>query len=358
MNLSLGPWMALAFPESVDSAIPERWDHIIMVRSIGRVGAGQGTGTPVEEDRGFHVVTLDREGLPALYWKFRSLPGGEDQHREVRLIDQFRTDPRTAPLLLRTWSGTHQGVQVQAAEVVPWPRMDEVLRSRDRAAARRAVRVAVEAAEKLTRVAVELSGEASRTGVRLVPAEWPSRADWQAIGLEEDRVASLKALLHQAGSVPCEPQHGDYWPSNVFVGPAGECRVLDLDEFGRVAAPGYDLLHLCRTSSDLTRGGRSASWLKRLRRPCALESEMQRVLRETLGGKGFSPFTTEALICFYLLDILFRTFRRGGPEEFWGKLRDDVEVCADLLETEGRGAVLHRVLGVAGVVASDAHGHE
>jgi phosphotransferase family enzyme len=160
---------------------------------------------------------------------------------------------------------------------------------------------------------------------------WALDALQTAHGLAQHRLEVLAAALAAGGEVISELQHGDLWPPNVLVNGAS-WYVLDLELFGRVRVPLYDLLHMLHVCSDVRRPEAAGHrpWVELLLADPA-EAGARQLIRHSAQRRGLSPASTFAALVYYLVDVTARIRARGAWTADWREYFAQAERLADLI---------------------------
>ena len=142
----------------------------------------------------------------------------------------------------------------------------------------------------------------------------------------------LERALAAGHDAPARLQHGDLWPPNVLVD-RGHWYVLDLELFGRIRVPLYDLLHMLHICSDVRRpGGRTGRpWIERISTGDASEAAPLALIRRIATRQGLSPVAMFATVVYYVVDIAARVKARGAWTADWREYVAQVERLADLI---------------------------
>ncbi len=151
-------------------------------------------------------------------------------------------------------------------------------------------------------------------------------------GLAAQRVKSLAMALERGGQVAAELQHGDLWPPNVLVN-GTSWYVLDLELFGRIRVPLYDLLHMLHICSEVrhTRTSSRQQWIERVVRNDPTESRALDLVRRTAHRHQLAASSTFAALVYYAVDMAARVKARGAWTADWRQYLFQVERLADLI---------------------------
>ena len=301
------------------------WDAIVITRSSGSLVH---PARPVDRnlsDRGFHFVLAGDGRAPGYYAKARPALPAPARHRETVVLEAFAADPTSRPFVPRVWSSANARIELQVTRFLRSTPLDRHLRRFDRARRDAMLVDVLDAGASLSVAALarpDVFVVAPSTPLVRLAAE--ALAALPALGIAPDVAEGVRSAFEQAGAVREVPQHGDFWPQNVLRTDDDTWCIIDLDNFGDVAAPVYDAAHMLRTFDDVSAGG-SAPWVARIPTPgyaatrAHLRREMERwrLTHAQLGG----------CVLLYLADIAMRVYQRGAPELFWGRFRDEVPVA-------------------------------
>lgn len=302
------------------------WDALIVTRSSGSLIHPARAIDRNLPDRGFHfVVTGDRS--PRYYCKARPALPGTARHRETVVLEAFAADPNSRPFVPQVWSSANERIELQVTRFLRSEPLDRFLRGYDRARQDAMLVEVLDAAASLSSAALArpdvFTGVAASRPIAQLAAD--AIIALPALGITPDVATDVRAIFEEAGSVRMVPQHGDFWPQNVLRSDDGTWCVIDLDNFGDVAAPVYDVAHMLRTFDDVSAGG-SEPWISRVATPAYAATRA--LLRRELERWQLTPAQLGGCVLLYLADIAMRVYQRGAPELFWGRFRDEVPVAA------------------------------
>ena len=306
---------------------PLQWDRTLLLNNTGSLKARVRGEPPVSTDRGFHLLLLSEAGEPEYYCKCRPRnPDGSDR-RAARFLRRFQKDPDTRSIVPRQGHAHNRRIDVQVAGFVRAPRMDKVLEGLDERAFHELVKNVQSAALRLSRTALRVKGSSAQQ-VDLVQESDPLLRDLPQLGVATEVGNLLRRGLAQVGDVPPFPQHRDLWPNNVFAHEDGGCTIVDFDDFGVVRVPLHDAFHLLRTSTAGAGRMESRLWFEHLQVGDTIVAE---IIRDAGRELGLTTRQVGGCLLYYFLDIAVATFRRGGPETFWGQFRDELPAVAAFL---------------------------
>jgi Phosphotransferase enzyme family len=162
-------------------------------------------------------------------------------------------------------------------------------------------------------------------------ARWALTALQAEDGLTPERAQVLEMTLARGGAVSARPQHGDLWPPNVLVDRAS-WYILDLELFGRVQMPLYDLFHMLHICSNVRRPDTpDRRWVERLVAGDQGEAGARDLVRRTAERQALSASTVFATLAYYLVDATARVRARGAWTADWRDYLAQVARLADLI---------------------------
>ena len=309
------------------------WDAIIVTRGNGSLVH---PSRPVDRnlsDRGFHFVIAGAAGGPAYYAKARPALGAPSRHRETVVLEALAADARSRRFVPPVWSAVNARIDLQITGFVRGEPLDRYLRKHDRGERDAMLVEVLDAAASLSTAALARPDVfAAAASTPLVQLAREALDAFPALGVAPAVAERVRDVLEQAGPAPEVPQHGDYWPQNVLRTDAGSWCVIDLDNFGDVVVPVYDVAHMLRTFDDVS-GGERTPWIGRLPSPTCAATRAH--LRRELERWRLTPAQLGACVLIYLADIAMRVWKRGAPEVFWGRFRDEVPAAAAAIERCG-----------------------
>jgi hypothetical protein len=318
-----------------------RWDRILLLNSNGSLNLRALGDAEEGTDRGFHLLLFCETGKALYYCKCRSRNLDGNDRREVRFLRFFRAHPSTRDIVPPQGHANDGRIDVQVTGFVGAPRMDQALVGLDDEGFHVILQDVQSASFRLSRAALEY--DATLGGYLEIRKEAePLLRELPLIGVSSEVADLLRQELARIEKVPALPQHRDLWPNNVFVHNDGRCTIVDFDHFGLVRVPLHDTCHLLRTASEAAGRMTAGPWFERV-----LDGDptVHAVVRSAGSVLGLTPRQIGGCLVYYLLDIAVGTFRRGGPEEFWGRFRDELPVVAEFL-------AIHRDIGALGELLS------
>lgn len=307
--------------------------EVLFVHNVAAVPPTRSATTVTGGRSGFNVVLLDPQGAPTHFCKCR--PSGDpDVAHEVAVVHAGSADAEVAKYLPRSALATTERLSACVSVYEDGRRYQNVIASQTTAAWAAAVEELTGITERMSaRVAVAMP--ALLPGTPLVLAD---EARWALDHLAtlqmapKHRDALLRALL-AGGSVPAALQHGDLWPANVLQRESGWL-LLDLEGFGRITTPLYDLFHLLHTSFVQRRaGGESAHgmWVDALRDPGEDSTAARAILRRAVKRHELTPEAALAALVYYVVDLAARVHVRGVWGAWWETYVKEATQLAELL---------------------------
>ncbi len=286
-----------------------------------------------DADRGFHLIVCGRDGTPEHLVKCRPAADASSSPIEGIAYDLFRKDPRSAALIPRANSLTQGGIHLQYLEFQAGLRGDRLL-------AELTVTELHELSERVM-AATDLLAIVYMESSKSLPEEPPcpqvALTDVfeyaMEVGLLTPPQVARLAGDAQVTELSPVPQHRDLWPENLFVDDFGQIRIIDFDSYGSTTVPLLDACHWARTCSlqywpDACRSG----WLAAILETPAVRQLAAAVLRQASGDLGPPERLWLPLILCYMVDLTVHLIRRGSPEEFWGPLKDELELSLSLYQ--------------------------
>lgn len=332
MTGALGQLLKAAL-RNLGSPLDLTWDRILVLNSIGSLCDRGSLGELGVVDHGFHLLLLSREGRPAYYCKCRRTLPDRVQRREVRFLRMFGAHPQTRSMVPRQGQASDGHLEVLVTEFIGAPRMDHALQALESEELLEVTLRVLDGAYLLTRVALDELPQDSMVGLDLSTEAEPLLSDLGGLELTGETVLTVRRALAAAGTVPEAPQHRDLWPRNVFLYPDGGFRIIDFDGFGEARVPLHDTFHLLRTVEEMSAAPSAGPWSPSLLRGEAFGREAIRRARTRF---DLSARQVGGCLLYYLVDIAVATYRRGGPEEYWGRFRDEIPAIAHVID-EGQG---------------------
>jgi hypothetical protein len=151
-------------------------------------------------------------------------------------------------------------------------------------------------------------------------------------GLAARRADALARALAGGDQVAPVLQHGDLWPPNVLVD-GSSWYILDLDLFGRIRVPLYDLFHMLCICSEVRQPEPAAGrpWAQRLVDGDPSEAGARDLVRRTAHRHGLSSSAAFAAFVYYVVDITARVKARGAWTASWRAYLAQSARLADLI---------------------------
>jgi hypothetical protein len=151
-------------------------------------------------------------------------------------------------------------------------------------------------------------------------------------GLVARRADALALALAGGDEVTPRLQHGDLWPPNVLVD-GRSVYILDLDLFGRVRVPLYDLFHMLCICSEVRRPETAdrRPWAQRLVDGDPSEAGARDLIRRAASRHGLSSSATFAAFVYYVVDITARVKARGAWTADWREYLAQAARLADVI---------------------------
>ncbi|MDQ3996809.1 MAG: aminoglycoside phosphotransferase family protein [Gemmatimonadota bacterium] len=317
-------------PADLDVVVVHNTGPIPPVRSR----SGSQSGLP-----GFNVVVAER-GRPIYFCKCR--PAGDPAlAHEGAIGDVLSREPSTARHVAASRLERGDVIDVLVVQHLPGrPYHELLLKQRDAEwlASVESLMALVERMAVCVGTAIPgLRGpESLRVGDE---GRWALSALEAEQGLARHRVEELAAALEAGGTMTARLQHGDLWPPNVLVD-GRSWYVLDLELFGRVRVPLYDLLHMLHVCSGVRRS-RAADrrpWVERLMDGDPEEAGARDLIRRTAQRQGLSSSAAFAALAYYVVDAAARVRARGAWSADWREYLAQVARLADLVAEDAAAA--------------------
>lgn len=318
------------------------WERIVLTSSRGSLIDATLPEYADPAERGFQFLVLSPSGAPTHHCKCCQARPEGGFHRRAEVLALLERDPRARPHLTRATTVRNERIELHITEYIDAPPLDRLVGrlGMDRAWPRLA-RV-LDAAAALSWSFMEAQGKSAVERVSLPDIAAASLDEAADLGVPSATLASLRGGLAEAGRVPRVPQHGDLWPANILVSPDGEVRLLDLDRFGLIDAPLYDVFHLLRTLGDLTPPRGTATWLEGVLGSGPSGARARGIVAREARRWGLDPSSVGGSLLFYLLHVAVRLHRRGGWTRFLAELPAARARLERLGSVEALGAALTR----------------
>lgn len=312
-------------PRDVDAILLHNTGAIPPMRLNGHAAGGE---------PGFNVLVAER-GRPIYFCKCR--PAGDPAlAHEAAIGTILAGDPATAPHVPVSSFVPGEIIDVLVVQRLPGRPYHELLVRQPENEWPASVEYVVSVVERMaTRVGAALPALCGQSALRFAEeARWALDALAEQ-GLSGDRIAIITATLERGGSTAPQLQHGDLWPPNVLVD-GSSWYVLDLELFGRVRTPLYDLLHMLHICSEVRHpeSETGKTWVERVIRGAPTEAGVLGVLRRAADRQGLAAPSALAALVYYVVDMTARVKARGAWTADWRQYVALVERLADLI-TEG-----------------------
>jgi hypothetical protein len=310
-------------PEDLDAAIVHNAGAIPPVRSAARGASGE---------PGFNVLLAVR-GRPTYYCKCR--PAGDPPLAHEGAIGKILSrEPSTAAHVAASHlerTGVMDVLVVRRLRGRPY---HELLVKQNDAAWLSSVELVIGLVERMA-ACVAAAMPALRGPAALSIADegrWALSALEAEQSLAPHRVDALAATLVQAGEVTPQLQHGDLWPPNVIVD-GMSWYILDLELFGRIRVPLYDLLHMLHVCSDVRRSEAvdRRAWVERLLDDDPAEAGARDLIRRAAHQQGLSASSAFGALVYYVVDVAARVRARGAWSADWREYLAEAARLADLI---------------------------
>jgi hypothetical protein len=291
---------------------------LIVVHNTGPIPAGsrahhEGVGAP-----GFNVVVAER-GLPVFFCKCRP-PGDPALAHEATIGGVVARDPSSAGHVASFHLERGDVMDVLVVQRLPGRPYHELLVKQDDAEWLGCVESIVALVETMS------DGVAAAIPALLGPANvvlsdegrWGLSILETDHGIAQSHVRALADALAQGGVVTPRLQHADLWPPNVLID-GSALYVLDLELFGRVRIPLYDLLHMLHVGSVVrhSRTDATRSWIERLVDGVRGEEGARKLITRAADRHALSPAATLGALVYYLVDMGARIRARGAWSADW-----------------------------------------
>jgi hypothetical protein len=293
------------------------------VRSAARGAAGE---------PGFNVIVAER-GRPIYYCKCR--PAGDEPLAHEHAIGEILSrEPSTARHIAPCHLERGRVMDVLAVRRLPGRPYYELLVKQTDAEWLASVSLVIGLVERMAAtVAAATPTLRGPDPLRIADeGRWALAALEAEQGLARPRVAALAAALDRAGEVLSTPQHGDLWPPNVIVD-GTSWYILDLELFGRVRVPLYDLLHMLHVCSGVRQSETAdhRTWVERLTDDDPTEAAARDLIRRTVHRLALTPAAAFGALVYYVVDAAARVKARGAWSADWRKYLAEVARLADLI---------------------------
>jgi hypothetical protein len=287
---------------------------------------------PGSHEPGFNVVIAER-GRPIYFCKCR--PSGHAALAHEGAISAILArDPTTARHVAATHFERGSAMDVLVVQRLPGRPYYELLVKQTDADWLASVALVVGLAETMAAVITGALPALRRSEtVRLLDeGQWALSALETEQGLARHRVDALAAALEAGGEVDAPIQHGDLWPPNVLV-EGTSWYILDLELFGRVRVPLYDVLHMLHNCSEVRRSGTAdvRPWIRRLVEGDAAERGSRALIARAADRYRLTRAGAFGALVYYVVDVAARVRARGAWSSDWRGYLAQAACLADLI---------------------------
>lgn len=332
MNPRLGRLIA-ELTGSSEWSSSDAWSRALLVQSEGEIPPSRATPGDHPWNRGFNMILLGPGGVPRHFCRCRHA-ADEAARRAFAIQATLCGVPELKHIIPPTHDASDDRIQVQLSAFQSGERYDSLAARLGQSAWEESLEHILEAADLLsTRAAAALPGLLQTGPVSLVTASAMHLATLQSAGVAGADLEILTAALAAAGAVPRRLQHGDLWTRNI-IWARGSCWLLDLDLFGLVQVPLYDVFELVRSSSELRgllRPSTGSAWLPRMARADATARAGRRVIARARKRLGLTAHQTTGVLTYFVVDTAARLYGRGAPPALEAPYFADVETLARTL---------------------------
>ena len=297
------------------AGVPDEWswDRIAVVDNSGPIRPSRLVPGDYAWNRGFNLVLYERTGKPCFFCKCR--PAHRESFlREMELTRALSADPGLNGAVPATWTARSDTLLLQVSEFLPGPLLAERLPQMSETEWKGAMAQGLALNWRVAAAGEVLLGADPAARINLAEAAEPAIEYLEQVAGVGQSLHPLREVVAQAGEVPSRLQHADLWPGNLLLC-RGAWHLLDLEQFGTVRVPFYDVFHFVRTCWDLRRPtavpARGQPWLRRLGLEPGPGSMTGTMLGEALLTRGLDPAHLPGLLAFYLADTAHRYHRRG-----------------------------------------------
>ena len=309
---------------------PEDLD-LVLVHNTGPIPPVRRRASPKSGEPGFNVVVAEH-GRPIYFGKCR--PAGDPAiAHEGAVGEVLSRDPAVALHVAATHLARAGAIDVLIVRRLPGRPYHELLEKQSDDEWLSSVERVVGIVEQMaTRVAAAMPSLSGTDAIPVVDeAQW-ALAALQEDGLESERVEALRTCLARGGAVKPRLQHGDLWPPNVLVD-GDSWYVIDLELFGRVRLPLYDLFHMLHICSQVRRPANRAGplWAERVLRGDRSEAGARELVRRTAERQALPAPAAFALLVYYVVDAMARVRARGTWTADWRHYLAEAARLADLI---------------------------
>jgi hypothetical protein len=310
---------------------PEDLDAII-VHNAGAIPPVRTTPSDTSGQPGFNVVVAER-GRPIYFCKCR--PAGDAALAHEGAIAEILSRELSTAAHVAVSHLERSGVMdVLVLRRLPGRPYHELLVKQGEAEWLSSVELVIGLVERMAACVASAVPALRGPEVLRVADEgrWALAALEAEQGLARHRVEVLAATLAGGGEVTPWPQHGDLWPPNVLVD-GTSWYILDLELFGRVRVPLYDLLHMLHICSEVRRSEAAdrRPWVQRLVDGDPTEAGAKDLIRRTADRHGLSSSAVFSALVYYVVDVGARVRARGAWSADWREYLAQASRLADLI---------------------------
>lgn len=313
---------------------PTAWQRTVMLRSSGALIHPHREDDRNIADRGFHLLVLSAAGEITHYCKCRPLRADGASHREIQVLEVFNNDADARFHVPASTSVRDDGIELQVTAYIDGDYIDRFCAQLNTEQRSNVVADVLNAAASLCRAALArpdtFSGPFENSP--LIERAASSLSVLPRLGLADDVRSVLRDAFEETGSVPSIPQHGDLWPQNVLRSDSGQWYIIDLDAFGDVSVPLFDVCHLIRTTEDAVGATLKGNWIDFATGSTSAGVATRRIVKVESERWGLAPRQLAGCVLYYLLHIGVHIYLRGAPELFWGRFRDELPAATRLLQ--------------------------
>ncbi|MEO8031329.1 MAG: phosphotransferase [Gemmatimonadota bacterium] len=321
--------------EDPDPRLRRAWSSVIMHRNVGAIPVSELPAGEFNWNRGFDLLLLDRDGRQTHVCKVR--PARDLRARnEALVMAAMRLDPEVSSLLPPSYYRSVPDLQVLVTAFLPGRPYQHRLRlisaadwlSDMREVLPLSCRFSARAAELIP----SLSGHGDPLDLSLQTADEFSYL--AGLGIESDKLMTLRRRLEAMAPLRASLQHGDLWPANLLHD-RGSWSLLDFEAFGRIKVPLFDAIHLLRTCLEIRTGEQdSPLWLRRVLGPQPDSKACRQLMMEAAQREGVSAEQAVGVLIHYWAVFARRSHLAGNPRGFWEPLLSEVREMARLIAEE------------------------
>lgn len=279
-------------------------------------------------NRGFDLLLMDRAHRPRYFCKCR--PASDPHFRRVaELHAVLSRDPELAGAFLRTTIVSDSLVLAEVTEYSAGPTFARLLSRRGLPIWHEGIGHILETATTVSRRATLILPHDLVPRVRLHMRETVEQRLplLEGAGARRDAISGALELLGERGDSPAVLQHGDLWPPNVLAHADGRWRLVDLEAFGRVQVPLFDVFHLLRTSTETFRHP-TEPWVHWLFHDEPAPSRARSLILNHARQHRLTRWQALAALAYYTVELPAQLIERGAPPTDWRPYMDDLEAVA------------------------------